>query len=168
MRISSIVAIGRNYVIGKDGNMAWHLPEDFKYFRSKTIGKPILMGRKSYEALGKPLQKRPNIVISHSFEPPINEDGPFFVKSIDEAIELCSEKARELGVDEIFITGGGQIYKETMDIIDRLYITVIDRDYEGDTYFPKFDWSEWNIVSEDKREGDPSFTFYILERKEKL
>lgn len=163
--ISSIVAIARNHVIGNAGGMAWHIPEDFKYFKRMTIGKPILMGRKSYEALGKPLPKRPNVVISRSFMEPINEDGPFFVPTIEKAIEVCKEKAEELGVDEIFITGGGQIYADTLPITERLYITVIDKDYEGDTYFPEFDWSEWKTVSEDKREGDPSFTFYVLERK---
>ena len=163
--ISSIVAIARNYVIGNAGGMAWHIAEDFKYFKRTTIGKPILMGRKSYVALGKPLPGRPNVVISRNHMDPINNDGPFFVKTIEDALNLCKQKARELGVDEIFITGGGQIYADTLPITERLYITVIDKDYEGDTYFPEFDWSEWKIVSEDKREGDPSFTFYVLERK---
>jgi len=163
--ISSIVAIARNRVIGKDNGMAWHIPEDFKYFKRTTIGKPILMGRKSYEALGKPLPGRPNVVISRSYIEPVNEDGPFFVPSIQKALELCKKKAEELGVDELFITGGGQIYADTLPITERLYITVIDKDYEGDTFFPKFDWNEWNIISQDKRDGDPSFTFYVLERK---
>src|SRR5689334_16770956 len=95
--VSSIVAIARNRVIGSGGGMAWHIPEDFKYFKRMTIGKPILMGRKSYEALGKPLPKRPNIVISSTFAPPINEDGPFYVPTIEKALELCKQKAKEMG-----------------------------------------------------------------------
>lgn len=163
--ISSIVAIGRNHVIGKDGDMAWHIPEDFKYFKRTTMGKPILMGRKSYEALGKPLPGRANIVISRTFMEPINADGPFFVKTIDDAMAMAKKIAVDTGANEIFITGGGEIYKETLPITERLYITVIDQDYEGDTYFPKFDWNDWTIISEDKRPGDPAFTFFVLERK---
>lgn len=163
--ISSIVAIGRNRVIGKDNGMAWHIPEDFKYFKRTTMGKPILMGRKSYETLGKPLPGRPNIVISRSYSEPVGKDGPFFVKTIEEALNLSKQKAKELNVDEIFIIGGGQIYKETLPLTHRLYLTLIDRDYDGDTFFPEFDWKDWNIMSEDKHDGDPPFTFYVLERK---
>jgi dihydrofolate reductase len=163
--VSSIVAIARNRVIGSGGGMAWHIPEDFKYFKRMTIGKPIIMGRKSYEALGKPLPKRPNIVISSQFMPPVNDDGPFFVKTIDDAIKLANKHAEEMKVDEIFITGGGQIYTDTLPMTEKLYITVIDKDYDGDVYFPDFDWNEWKILSQDRRDGDPSFTFYVLERK---
>jgi len=95
----------------------------------------------------------------------VNGDGPFFVRTIDEALAFAQQKAEELNVEQIFIIGGGQIYKETLPITERLYITIIDREYEGDTYFPDFDWNDWNVVSEDKRDGDPAFTFYVLERK---
>ncbi|MGB4108067.1 MAG: dihydrofolate reductase [Alphaproteobacteria bacterium] len=164
--ISSIAAMARNRVIGTNNGMAWHIPEEFKYFKRTTMGKPIIMGRKSYGSLGKTLPGRPNIVISRSTqEPPLGPDGPFFVKTVDEAIRLAEEKACELNVDEIFITGGGQIYQDTLPVTRRLYLTVIDRDYEGDTYFPEFDRDEWKTVSEDKRDGDPPYTFFVLERK---
>lgn len=163
--VSSIAAMARNRVIGVANGLAWHIPEDFKYFKKTTLGRPVIMGRKSYESLGKPLPGRPNIVISSTSMEPVNSDGPFFVKTIDEALELATEKAKEMNVPEIFIIGGGQIYKETLPITERLYLTIIDREYEGDTYFPDFDWNDWNVVSEDKRDSDPSFTFYILERK---
>lgn len=163
--ISSIAAMARNRVIGVANGLAWHIPEDFKYFQKTTLGKPIIMGRKSYESLGKPLPGRPNIVISSSFMEPVNGDGPFFVKTIDEAMTLAQAKAGDMAVEELFIIGGGQIYKETLPITERLYITIIDREYEGDTFFPDFDWNDWNVVSEDKRDGDPAFTFYVLERK---
>lgn len=164
--ISSIAAMARNRVIGTNNAMAWHIPEEFKYFKKTTMGKPIIMGRKSYEALGKTLPGRPNIVISRSaHEPSRGKDGPFFVKTIDEAINLAEEKAQELKVDEIFITGGGQIYEDTLPVTQRLYLTIIDRDYEGDTCFPEFDWNEWKTVSEDRRENEPPYTFYVLERK---
>jgi dihydrofolate reductase len=165
IRISSIAAMARNRVIGVANGLAWHIPEDFKYFKKTTLGHPVVMGRKSYESLGKPLPGRPNIVISSSFQEPVNGDGPFFVRTIDEALAFAQQKAEELNVEQIFIIGGGQIYKETLPITERLYITIIDREYEGDTYFPDFDWNDWNVVSEDKRDGDPAFTFYVLERK---
>lgn len=189
--LSSIVAIAKNYAIGKDNGMIWHLPEDLKHFKRTTLGKPILMGRKSYESLGKPLPGRPNIVVSRSYkdlptenpssifkdmeaEGPqgdrkINE-GPFLYASLDEGIEAMRKMATEMGVDEIFITGGGQIYKETLPYTQRLYITVLERDYDAHVFFPEFDWSEWNTTSEEKHEADPendrpAFTFYTLERK---
>lgn len=171
--------------------MIWHIPEDLKHFKRTTLGKPILMGRKSYESLGKPLPGRPNIVVSRSYKdlptanptsiykdmeadnetenPKLNE-GPFLYPSLDEGIKAMREMGEQMGVDEIFITGGGQIYAETLPYTDRLYITVLDREYEADTFFPKFDWNEWTIVSEEKHEADPSndrpsFTFFTLERK---
>ncbi len=165
IRISSIAAMARNRVIGVANGLAWHIPEDFKYFKKTTLGHPVVMGRKSYESLGKPLPGRPNIVISSSFMEPVNGDGPFFVKTIDEAMTLAQAKAGDMAVEELFIIGGGEIYRQTLPITERLYLTIIDREYEGDTYFPDFDWNDWNVVSEDKRDGDPAFTFYVLERK---
>lgn len=163
--ISSIAAMAHNRVIGVANGLAWHIPEDFKYFKKTTLGKPIIMGRKTYESFGKPLPGRPNIVISRTSQEPLGPDGPFFVQSIDEALALAKQKAADLKTQEIFIIGGGQIYHDTLPITQRLYLTIIDRDYEGDTYFPDFDWKEWETVSEEKRGGDPSFTFYVLERK---
>ncbi|NCT41045.1 MAG: dihydrofolate reductase [Alphaproteobacteria bacterium] len=200
MTLSSIVAIAKNNAIGKDNGMIWHLPEDLKHFKRTTLGKPILMGRKSYESLGKPLPGRPNFVISRNFEnlpereeteifndmesaididkpsikttaiPAALPEGPFLYKSIEDGIAAMREMAVKLGSDEIFITGGGQIYKETLPYTDRLYVTVLDRDYDADVYFPQIQWDEWNIISEEKREADPeknrpSFTFFTLDRK---
>lgn len=165
MTVSSIAAMARNRVIGVANGLAWHIPEDFKYFKRTTLGKPIIMGRKTYDSFGKPLPGRPNIVVSRSFLDPVNDDGPFFVKTIDEAMTLAKTKASDMAVEELFIIGGGEIYKQTLPITQRLYLTVIDKDYEGDTVFPEFDWNEWKKISEDRRAGDPSYTFYVLERK---
>ncbi len=193
--LASIVAIAKNHAIGKDNGMIWHLPEDLKHFKRTTLGKPILMGRKSYESLGKPLPGRPNLVVSRSYaelpqanpssifkdmEAPdvekgpdadrkINE-GPFLYASLEDGIKAAKNMGAEMGVDEVFITGGGQIYKETLPYTDRLYLTILDRDYEGHVFFPEFDWNEWNITSEEKHDADPdndrpAFTFYTLERK---
>lgn len=189
--LSAIVCIAQNYAIGKDNGMIWHLPEDLKHFKRTTMGKPILMGRKSYESLGKPLPGRPNLVISRAFQNMPNDnpssiylemeadgerpdtkinEGPYLFASLEDGIKAGKDMAREMGADELFITGGGQIYAETLPYTRRLYITVLDRDYDAHVFFPKFDWGEWNIIFEEKHEADPqndrpSFTFYTLERK---
>ena len=189
--LSSIVATAKNNAIGKDNGMIWHLPEDLKYFKKTTLGKPILMGRKSYESLGKPLPGRPNIVVSRSYtelpepnpthifkdmeavgdEPPKINEGPFLYPTLDEGIKAMKKMGDDMDVDEVFITGGGQIYKETLPYTDRLYVTILDRDYDAHVFFPEINWDEWNIVSEEKRPANeekdrPSFTFYKLERKD--
>lgn len=183
--LSAIVAIAENYMIGKDNGMIWHAPEDLKHFKRTTMGKAIIMGRKSYESLGKPLPGRPNIVVSRSYrdlpqdnpssifkdmeavetgaEPAINE-GPFLYETLETGIEAGYKMAAELGVDEVFITGGGEIYRQTLPDVQRLYLTMLHREYEGDTSFPRFDWDEWRIAREDKHSGDPDMTFYTLER----
>lgn len=192
--LCSIVAIAKNHAIGKDNGMIWHLPEDLKHFKRTTLGKPILMGRKSYEALGKPLPGRPNIVISRAYkdlpeanptsvfldmEAPENNTGddtpkvntgPFLYASLEDGIKAMQEMGEEMGVDEVFITGGGQIYKETLPYTQRLYLTVLNRDYDADTFFPEFDWNEWTIASKENHPADPehdrpAFTFFTLERK---
>lgn len=163
--ISTIAAVAKNNVIGRDNKLLWHIPEDLKHFKKTTMGKPVVMGRKTFESLGKPLPGRPNIVVSRSHAPEGGKEGAFFYSSIDEAIKAAKELAAEMKVDEIFILGGGEIYKQTLDMTDRLYLTMIEREYEGDAFFPSFDRSEWKIVSEDHRDGDPAFTFVVLERK---
>ncbi|MBX2833866.1 MAG: dihydrofolate reductase [Micavibrio sp.] len=188
MTLSSIVCIASNNAIGKDNAMIWHIPEDLKHFKRTTLGKPILMGRKSYEALGKSLPGRANIVISRSYDAlPEGEATQVFkhmeaegvsvtegtsthkVQSINDAIRLAKAIAKSDEKDEIFITGGGQIYAETLAITERLYLTIIDRDYEGDTFFPEINWDEWNVTEKRKHPAEPekdrpSCTFFTLER----
>ena len=191
IKLCSIVAIAGNNAIGKDNGMIWHLPEDLKHFKRTTLGKPIIMGRKSFEALGKPLPGRPNIVVSRTYkdlanqnptkvfeemeavekgsEPKINA-GPFLYASIEDGIAAAKDMAREMNLDEVFITGGGEIYKQTLPYTDRLYLTVLDRDYEGDTFFPEIDWTQWDVIAKETHPADdandrPAFTFFTLERK---
>ncbi len=182
--LSAIAAMAENRIIGKDNALIWHIPEDLKHFKRTTMGKPVIMGRKSFEALGKPLPGRPHIIISRSSTPvtlsgashaittPLKEEGNIsppsvlhYVKSIDNAIAKAREIATAQNLDEIFITGGGEIYKQTIDTIDRLYLTVIHQDYDGDTYFPEFDWNNWLITEEIHHESNPAFTIYTLDRK---
>ena len=175
IKLSSMVAISQNHVIGKDNELLWHIPKDFKHFKRTTMGKPMVMGRKTYDSLPGPLKGRVHIVVSRSADPAQDgeEDGTevYYRTSLEDGIALGREIAARDGVDEAFIVGGGEIYRQTMDIIDRLYLTVVHQDYEGDTHFPEFDWGDWENTWEEKHEASsndgrdtPAFTFYQLER----
>lgn len=128
--ISLIVAMSNNRVIGKDNKMLWHLPNDFKYFKEKTLNKPVIMGRKTFESIGRPLPNRQNIVITSDSS--YSADGIIVVDSLEKALDItCDEK-------EVFIIGGGQIYKQSLNIVDKLYLTIVDTEIDGDAYFPDF------------------------------
>ena len=189
IKLSSIVCIAKNHAIGKENAMIWHIPEDLKHFKRTTMGKPIIMGRKSYESLGKPLPGRANIVISRTYEnlpeneasqihkdmenvgtKPQSKTSTHRVKSIEESIKLAKKIAESDAKDEVFITGGGEIYKQTLPYTERLYITILDREYDADTFFPELNWDEWNIIEKEEHSAEvekdrPAFTFYTLERK---
>lgn len=153
MKISLIAAISKNKVIGRDGKLPWYLPEDLKRFKELTSSHVIIMGRKTFESIGRPLPNRTNIVITRdeSFAP----EGVIVAHSIDEALKVGKEKeififherlrnGKEDFKPEIFIIGGGQIYAQSMQFADRLYLTVVEEEIEGDTYFP--DYSEFKKV----------------------
>lgn len=155
--VSAIVAAAENNVIGKDNDLLWRIPEDFKHFKSTTMGKPMVMGRKTFESLPGLLPGRPHIVVSRSgFE----AQGVISAASLEEGLE----KAKEIAEDEIFIIGGAQIYKQALEqgLVDRLYLTRVHRSYEGDAFFPEIDQSQWRLVSEERHEGDPDFSFMTL------
>ena len=135
--ISLIVAHDKNRVIGVNNKMPWHLPGELQYFKEMTMGKPIIMGRKTFESIGRPLPGRRNIVITRN--PAYEADGIEDVGSVEAAIQLAGD------VEEIMIIGGEQIFKESLSIADRLYITEIDYAFEGDTYFPAYEG--WNKTS---------------------
>lgn len=134
--------MSRNLVIGKDNKLLWHIPEDFKHFKRVTMGKPVIMGRKTYQSIGKPLPGRPNIVITS--KPGDIQGDVTIVATLEEAIVRATGMAQETGIDEIFIIGGGQIYEIAMPVTDRIYLTVINQDFEGDTFFPKINPQEWS------------------------
>lgn len=159
--ISVIAAVARNYTLGMHGKLPWHLPEDFAWFKSQTLEKPIIMGRKTFDSLGKPLPKRLNIVISR--HPQEDASNLLWTTSLESGIEL----AKNNGHDEIMIIGGGEIYSQAIRIADRLYLTEIAADYEGDAFFPNFDKSKWNktILSEHPaNNGQPAFTITQYDR----
>lgn len=140
--LSMIVATANNRIIGKDNDMPWHLPADLAYFKKTTLGKPIIMGRKTYESIGRPLPGRQNIVISRDIN--YNAEGVNTVTSVDAALALVK------GTEEVMVIGGGAIYKHCLPAADRLYITHIDAEIEGDTQFPSYDTDIWNKVKSDK------------------
>ena len=140
MIISLIVAATSNNAIGKNNQLLWHLPNDMKFFKNTTWGMPVIMGRKTYEALGKPLPGRINIVISR--QPQFNAEGVIVVQTIEEALQ----KAAETNCLESFIIGGGEIYRQSMEMANRIYMTRVHTELEGDTYFPEIDESNWKKV----------------------
>lgn len=163
MKISSIVAASENNAIGKDGGMPWHLPDDLAFFKKHTSGHPVIMGRKTFDTLGKPLRNRANLVLTRDVN--FQVDGAEIFHDIEQAIE----KAKQLDSEEIFIIGGANIYKQSMDYCDRIYLTRVHSTFEGDAFFPELNMDEWETVYEEFHAKDErhaaAFTFYILERR---
>jgi len=167
MIVSHIVAVSRNRVIGKNNGLPWNMPSDAQYFHDVTMGHPVIMGRKNYEANRKALPGRLNIVITRRKD--FSPDDAVIVNSIDEALRIAKAAKGDKPeiIREIFIVGGGEIYRQTLDIADRIYITVIDTVVDGDTFYPEINFSNYNILSEEKHTADDrnphNWTYYILE-----
>lgn len=143
--ITLVVAAARNGVIGKDGGLPWRLSSDLKRFKANTIGRPVIMGRKTFQSIGRPLAGRDNIVVTR--DPNFAPDGVLTAREIGSAIELGKVKAEEAGIAEICVIGGGEIYRQTFDLADRLVVTFVEADIEGDTRFPEIDSDIWREVS---------------------
>lgn len=158
MTLSLIVAMDNNGVIGRDGGLPWHLPADLGYFRDITMGKPIIMGRKTYESIGRPLPGRRNIVVTRNADYKV--PGCEVVNSIAAAEALAS------AAEEVMMIGGATLYVDTLPIADRLYITEVDAEVEGDARFPAIDHEEWQEISRsafsanEKNNFDYSFVVY--------
>lgn len=157
--ISLMVAHDPNRVIGRDNQLPWHIPEDLAYFKKHTINKAIVMGRNTYESIGRPLPKRRNIVVSRQQD--LTIAGVEVVHSIEEAVKLAEEFH-----PEVMIIGGEQIFKTVLPTADRLYITLIHDEFEGDTFFPEYG-DGWELTSESDRleSNGVSFTYLIFDRK---
>ena len=162
MTISLVVAASENNAIGKNNQLIWHLPNDLKFFKNTTWGFPVIMGRKSFESVNKPLPGRTNIVITTN--PDWKAETVIVVNNLKDAIQ----KAAETNSKQIFIVGGGEIYKQSMDIADSIYITRVHADLEGDTFFPLIDESKWKLTSNQDFEADEkhaySYSFQIWEK----
>jgi dihydrofolate reductase len=158
MDISIICAMTKNRVIGNHGKIPWHLPEDLKNFKAITMGKPVIMGRKTFESilqfLGKPLPGRTNIVLSKSTE----FNNVSIAKDCQSALVLAAQE----NPSEVFIIGGGKIYKEFLPLTTKMYLSIVDEEYIGDTYFPEFNGQDWQEVSLQQKKG---FLFKVLQRK---
>lgn len=160
MIVSIIVAVSENNVIGKDNDLVWHLPDDMKFFKEKTENHHVLMGRRNFESIPekyRPLKRRLNIVVSRSEFP--DEHNLRFVHSIQEGLKIAIEN----GEEELFIIGGGEIYRQSLPFTDKIYLTRIHQDFEGDTYFPELDMNIWKEVSRKHHKKDErhqvEFTF---------
>ncbi len=162
MTISLVVAAASNNAIGKDGKMPWHLPNDMKHFKNVTWGMPVVMGRKTFDSLGKALPGRKNIVITR--QPGWKADNTVAVKNIEDALFV----AKETDAKEVMVIGGGEIYKALFDKAQRIYLTRVEAEPEGDTFFPVLTQGQWHLVSQKNHEADEknayNYSFQVWER----
>lgn len=165
MRLSIIVAVAENNVIGRGNTLPWHVPEDLKSFKKITMGKPIVMGRKTYESIGRPLPGRTNIVITRN--PEWQAEGVSTVASLAEALALAEQRCVIDGMDELFVIGGEQIYRLAMASAQRIYMTRVHTNVEGDAYFPELSASEWQQVANQpaSEAAEVDYAFLVFERQ---
>jgi dihydrofolate reductase len=160
---SIIVAVADNGVIGKDNSLVWQLPADMRHFKNTTIGHHVIMGRKTFESFKKPLKERTNIVITRNTD--YQPDGCIVVHSLQDALSFSEKNGQE----EVFILGGAEIYRQSLDLTDRIYLTEVHETFDGDTFFPDFDRSQWKEIHRENHDADEKnphpFSFVLLERK---
>ncbi len=164
--LAMIAALADNRVIGLDNKMPWHLPADLKHFKAMTLGKPIIMGRKTWDSLGRPLPGRLNLVVSR--QQGLQLEGAETFTSLDAALVRAEQWAREQGVDELMLIGGAQLYAQALAQAQRLYLTRIDAAPEGDAFFPAYDEAEWQRVDSKAHpaEGEaPAYRFETWQRR---
>jgi dihydrofolate reductase len=152
MFLSLICAMDENMVIGINNNLPWHLPEDLKYFKRTTMGNAIIMGRKTFESIGKPLPGRTNIIVTRNRDYEV--ENARTVGSITDAIELAENVAFIDGSTEAFVIGGAELYKEALPLVNRMHLTMVHAEVDGDAWFPDFDVSQWHEVSNEYFEAD--------------
>ncbi|MFQ6370790.1 type 3 dihydrofolate reductase [Shewanella sp. YIC-542] len=154
MQIALIAAMANNRVIGKDNNMPWHLPEDLRHFKQVTMGKPVVMGRRTFQSIGRPLPGRQNIVITR--EAQLQFAGVTMASSLSDAV------AKADTCDELMIIGGGQLYQEALPLADKLYLTHIELDVAGDTWFPQWDDGSWLKIAEDSNRSADGLAYHFV------
>lgn len=161
MTVSLVVAAAKNRVIGRDGELPWHLPDDLRHFKRLTTGKPVIMGRRTFESIGKPLPDRHNIVMTR--DPGYAATDCDVVTSVSDALKLAGDDR------EVMVIGGGQIYRDFLPRADRIYLTRVQAEIEGDTHFPEIDASEWQLVSSEHHGADEkhayAFEMMVFERR---
>lgn len=165
--VAIIVAAADNGVIGRENGLPWRLPGDMKYFKRVTMGKPIIMGRKTWESIGRPLPGRRNIVITRNLS--LAAEGVDVVSSLEAALELARGIAADDGAGEVIVMGGAEIYRAALPRADRLYITEVHASVEGDTFLPEIDWDQWQEASREFHAAEPpasdlDYSFVRFER----
>jgi len=165
---SIVVAMAENRVIGRAGRLPWHLPGDLKHFRRLTVGHPVIMGRKTYESIAKPLPGRTNIVVTRT--PGYLAPGCTVVGSLEAALKAADEAPHHPPERrEVFIIGGAELYAQALPLVQRVYLTLVHAELEGDTFFPEFDPSGWRELSRERHEADEhhayAYSFITLERR---
>ncbi|HKS14873.1 MAG TPA: dihydrofolate reductase [Pseudomonas sp.] len=164
--LSLIAALAENRVIGIDNSMPWHLPGDFKYFKATTLGKPIIMGRKTWDSLGRPLPGRLNLVVSR--QPGLVLEGAEVFDSLESALVRAEQWAQEKGVDELMLIGGAQLYGQALEsgLVSRMYLTRVELSPEGDAWFPEFDKNAWHLVSSEAQASQgPAYHFEVWDKR---
>ena len=161
MTVSLVVAASKNNVIGRDGELPWHLPEDLRHFRRITTGKPVIMGRKTFESIGRPLPDRHNIVMTR--DPDYAAEGCDVVESVAEALDVAGD------ADEVMVIGGGQVYRDFLPRADRIYMTRVQAEVQGDTRFPRIEGNARRLVSAELHAADEkhefAFEMMVFERR---
>ncbi len=166
IKVSLVVAVAENGVIGKENGLPWRLPEDLKYFKRITMGHPIVMGRLTYESIGRPLPGRQNIVVTRQKD--WSAEGVEVVHSLPEALSAGKDAAKDAGLEQVMLIGGAELYRQAIDQAHRLYLTEVHSPVEGDAYFPEFDREKWREMSRERYSADASnpysYSFVLLER----
>jgi dihydrofolate reductase len=168
MRYAIIAAMDRQHLIGKNNTLPWHLPADLKHFKALTIGKPIIMGRKTYESIGRPLPGRTTIVLSRDTGVKLH-DEVILTHTLSDALEVGKDVAFGMGVEEAMIVGGADIYFQSLPRVERMYLTRVHGIFAGDAYFPDYDRRDWGVIHEEHHPADEinsaAYSFITLERR---
>jgi dihydrofolate reductase len=164
--VAHIVALNRQRVIGVENRLPWHLPADLKHFKALTMGKPIIMGRKTWESIGRPLPGRENIVVTR--QEGYGATGAKVCASLEDALHVARESAERDGLDEIFVIGGETLYRQSLSSVDRVYVTEVAAEVDGDAFYPELDEQDWSEVSRQNfaaEEGAPAYAFVNYQRR---
>lgn len=164
--LALIAALARNRVIGRDNQMPWHLPADLKHFKAMTLGKPVVMGRKTWNSLGRPLPGRLNLVVSRQKN--LSFDGAEVFPDLESALIRADAWAREQGAGELMLIGGAQLYEQALPLAERLYLTRIDLEPQGDAFFPEWEPAAWRLASRTEHPAaaeTPGYAFEAWERR---
>lgn len=168
MHLAIIVAAAENGVIGRNNALPWHLPGDLQYFKRVTMGKPIVMGRKTFESIGRPLPGRTNVVISR--DPEYSAEGVRVVGSLDTALRMAQDIALIDGAEELVVIGGAEIYRDALPLARRLYLTEVHAVIDGDAHLPDIDWGHWREIRRERHAAEGNnpydYSFVVFERRD--